>query len=202
MSEKPPIDNTPGSSDGHATNSLDRKASADLRSNGVAIKPQQRLLHDPNVTFEEYLYYAERTRAEEDRLAAANPPRVTLKSIFIPSTSQGVISEGAAGSWNAVTELNLSDPAVRATISDEEWTNASRALRTASAAACFYLITTDILGPFVSNDVVSFCAASRLHPPRSSTTRWSYIPKYRPFELGEIWTRATQVDKRFIQEGS
>ncbi|KAJ4424393.1 hypothetical protein N0V82_000913 [Gnomoniopsis sp. IMI 355080] len=151
MSEKPPIDSGSGSPDRHAANSLDRKQSGeldDVRSRAVAIKPQQRLLHDPNVTFEEYLFYAERTRAEEDRAAEANPARVTLKSIFIPSASRGVVSEGADGSWGAVTDLNLSDPAVRATISDEEWTNASRALRTASAAACFYLITTDILGPF------------------------------------------------------
>ena len=33
-------------------------------------------------------------------------------------------------------------------ITDVEWTNASRAFRTATWAACFYLITTDILGPF------------------------------------------------------
>lgn len=153
MSEKGPIDNAPGSSDGQATSSLEPKHSGDvgeLRGRAVAIKPQQRLLHDPKVTFEEYLFYAERTRAEEDRIAEINKARVTLKSIFVPSAANGVVSEGADGSWGAVTDLNLSDPAVRATISDEEWTNASRALRTATAAACFYLITTDILGPFVS----------------------------------------------------
>lgn len=153
MSEKAAIDNVPDSSDGHATTSLEPKHSADLgelRSRAVAVKPQQRLLHDPNVTFEEYVFYAERTRAEEDRIAETNKPRVTLKSILIPSASGSVVSEAADGSWGAVTDLNLSDPAVRATISDEEWTNASRALRTATAAACFYLITTDILGPFVS----------------------------------------------------
>lgn len=160
MSEKPPIDNGLGSPDGNVTSSLDRKHSGDLgdvRSRAVAVKPQQRLLHDPNVTFEEYLFYAERTRTEEDRAAEVNPARVTLKSIFVPSASRGVVSEGADGSWGAVTDLNLSDPAVRATISDEEWTNASRALRTASAAACFYLITTDILGPFVSDDNKYLC---------------------------------------------
>lgn len=186
MSEKPPIENGPGSSDGHAINSLDRKTSADLRSNAVAIKPQQRLLHDPNVTFEEYLYYAERTRAEEDRLAAANPPRVTLKSIFIPSTSKGVVSEGAAGSWSAVTELNLSDPTVRATISDEEWTNASRALRTASAAACFYLITTDILGPFVSNDGISFWCLRETTRPPCSHHHTAIHEKFEDHQLGRI----------------
>lgn len=36
---------------------------------GVGIRPQHRLLHDPAVTFEEYHYYALKTRAEEDALA-------------------------------------------------------------------------------------------------------------------------------------
>jgi hypothetical protein len=40
------------------------------------------------------------------------------------------------------------ESADRLAISDDEWTNASRAVRTATWAAIFYLITTDILGPF------------------------------------------------------
>lgn len=138
----------PGSLSGHTDNEGEV---GDLRSSHVAIKPQQRLLHDPAVTFEEYMYYAARTRAEEDKAALSDvKARVTLKTIFVPSAK----NEGAAasGAWDAeVAELNLSDPKVRSGVTDEEWTNASRALRTASAAACFYLITTDILGPFVSD---------------------------------------------------
>lgn len=33
-------------------------------------------------------------------------------------------------------------------VSDAEWKNASRAIRTAGWTSVFYLITTDILGPF------------------------------------------------------
>ena len=48
--------------------------------------------------------------------------------------------------------IDSKDSSVRASepmvISDEEWINASRAARTATWAAVFYLITTDILGPF------------------------------------------------------
>lgn len=33
-------------------------------------------------------------------------------------------------------------------VSDAEWKNASRAVRTAGWTSVFYLITTDILGPF------------------------------------------------------
>lgn len=39
---------------------------------GVGIRPQHRLLHDPAVTFEEYHYYAIKTRAEEDALEASD----------------------------------------------------------------------------------------------------------------------------------
>lgn len=44
--------------------------------------------------------------------------------------------------------VNFSNENARMAISDTEWTNANRAFRTATWAACFYLITTDILGPF------------------------------------------------------
>lgn len=157
MDEKHP-DEVPATSDGKHRPSDEPKRSGEvgsLRTRSVAVRPQNRLLHDPQVQLEEYIFYAERSRAEEDHDAKLNPAKLTLKSVFVPSAGKTVrdgngegVGAGASGAWDAVTELNLSDPAVRAGISDEEWTNASRALRTASAAACFYLITTDILGPF------------------------------------------------------
>lgn len=143
----------------NATTNAEKHSSelGELRSHAVAIRPQERLLHDPDVTFEEYMYYAAKSRAEEDASvrsgpAASDKAKTTLMDIFLPSARGGIRElKGAAvtdGSGGAMRELNLSDPQVRATISDEEWTNASRALRTATTAACFYLITTDILGPF------------------------------------------------------
>lgn len=57
-----------------------------------------------------------------------------LSLVFPPKSQGGVVKEKSASS--------------DAVISDEEWTNASRALRTATRGAAFYLITTDILGPF------------------------------------------------------
>ena len=45
-------------------------------------------------------------------------------------------------------EVNFAREDARMAITDTEWTNANRAFRTATWAACFYLITTDILGPF------------------------------------------------------
>ncbi|CZR63599.1 related to amino acid transporter [Phialocephala subalpina] len=102
----------------------------------VLIRPQVRPLHDISITFEEHSYYANKTRAEEELHLGdiqANPAWEQAMSHRLRSI-------------NATTDL--SDPEKRANISDQEWTNASRALGTATKRAIFYLITTDILGPF------------------------------------------------------
>lgn len=95
------------------------------------IRPQARKLHDPDVSFEEYHFYAERTRKEQDGM--------------IPPKSQWLRLLGGKKSANDETELrqaavNLADPKLRLTVTDEEWTNASRAFRTASWGASFYLV--------------------------------------------------------------
>ncbi|KAK8009810.1 hypothetical protein PG990_008775 [Apiospora arundinis] len=120
--------------------STDAKAGNDVVVGELVavMKPQQRKLHDPTVTFEEYLHYAQQTRIEE----ASHPPvgrETKLWSLIFPSKSDaGVAQKEASGE-----KANPSS----ADVSDDEWTNASRALRTATRGACFYLITTDILGP-------------------------------------------------------
>ncbi|KAJ5215108.1 hypothetical protein N7468_010787 [Penicillium chermesinum] len=95
----------------------------------TGILPHHRDLHDSSVTFEEYYHYAQLTRAEEDNGDGGVQP-----------TAEDVTVDASA--------INTNDPSTRATITEAEWTNASRALRTASRGAIFYLITTDILGPF------------------------------------------------------
>ncbi len=110
-------------------------------------RPEMRKLHDSSITFEEYHYYAEKTRAEED--AAATGPTQGMLSMILPSkTDKGVNRVGEKRASVIAEKSNPSSPDNRAEISDEEWTNANRALRTASWGAIFYLITTDILGPF------------------------------------------------------
>jgi len=106
---------------------------------GGAIKPQARLLHDPAVTFEEYNYYAEKTRAEED-------------SYPKPSTSWKGLFKGNGGNKNseAVPDVDaerkvsidrhMGRGGDRMEITDEEWLNASRAYRTAGMGAVFYLV--------------------------------------------------------------
>lgn len=109
------------------------------------IRPQLRQLHDPDVTFEEYYYYAQQSRAEE----LTHPPsghETKLLSLILPSKSDGGVQR-AQGDEKEVNR-NIFKRETRAHITDDEWTNASRALRTATRGAIFYLITTDILGPF------------------------------------------------------
>ena len=113
-------------------------------------RPQMRALHDKSITFEEYHYYALRSRAEEDldhrTSKNANGSRGFLSVLTGKDPSPVASDEKRRRS--TVPDVNLSVPDNRAVVTDEEWTNASRALRTATAGAVFFLITTDILGPF------------------------------------------------------
>jgi hypothetical protein len=94
------------------------------------IKPQAREPYDPSVTFEEYFFYAQKTRAEE----------LTLESHVL--NIRGVLG-GKRGNPDhdiqITTHLDAGDfthRERRLLITDEEWTNASRTLRSASWGAC------------------------------------------------------------------
>lgn len=103
--------------------------------------------NDPSILFEEYLHYATITRAEEREYEG------NIINRKDPWSLGGVIknrfSKGHVHEVNAVvnedtivtTHNNVS------TVTDLEWRQASRALRTASWGSIFFLITTDILGP-------------------------------------------------------
>jgi hypothetical protein len=129
---------------------------SDLISNGsdhasAMIKPQSRPLHDSSITFEEYNYYANKTRREEEEHIGAIQGTRGLVEMIFPSKSgmgAGNLSSTEKHGAEIAATVNLADPEKRAQISNEEWTNVSRALRTATQSAIFYLITTDILGPF------------------------------------------------------
>jgi hypothetical protein len=113
------------------------------RINDGRISPQHRKLYDSTVSFEEYHYYAELTRAEQANNAAVdNAHKVPLLKVIFPSKSNKIELD------SRLTELNTNIAGNRATVTDAEWVNASKALRNASAMAVFYLLTTDVLGPF------------------------------------------------------
>ncbi|KAL1857235.1 hypothetical protein Plec18170_003354 [Paecilomyces lecythidis] len=113
---------------------------------GTAIKPQHRRLHDPDVTFEEYHYYALKTREEEKNSPPAVPTISIWKALFKgagqPETDEPEESASQTEERSNVLNMNLANRANRLEITDEEWVNASRMMRTASWGACWYLITT------------------------------------------------------------
>ncbi|KAG9239710.1 putative N amino acid transport system protein [Amylocarpus encephaloides] len=126
-----------------------------------------RVVHDPSITFEEYMHYATITRAEEkqadERYRAAVGPK-TVKSVLANRFSTGK-KEAALGQL-ADADSPTDSPSLRekngldgdenravvprnlGSVTEAEWKNASRAIRTAGWTSAFYLITTDILGPF------------------------------------------------------
>ena len=90
------------------------------------IKPQARDAYDPNITFEEYHYYSKKTREEEDLL---EPPVLNIRQLLSgKKTEEGPVS--------TLTEKDFSTRERRLAITDEEWINASRSLRSASWGAC------------------------------------------------------------------
>lgn len=109
---------------------------------GGAIRPQLRKLHDTAISYEEYAYYAAKTRREEEEFASQTKGTGILQVLF-PSKS----GHGASNARKS-SVTDYSTPEKRMQITEEEWTNAARALRTATTSAIFFLITTDILGPF------------------------------------------------------
>ncbi len=110
-------------------------------------RPQHRPVHDPSVTFEEYHYYAQLSRSEEENLPDDDKEGGILSLIFPSKWDVGAKRLNNSNVKNIVGP-STSDRPVTSAITDQERTNASRALRTASRGAVFYLITTDIMGPF------------------------------------------------------
>lgn len=121
---------------------------------------------DSTVTYEEYSYWAKIERemeVEENRVYQAEHGSPLLDSIKNSFTKDGREKKKAAkearlqtlatieekkGPSGVVTDVDNGGHPVQSAlkVSDAEWRNAARALRTASWGQMFFLITTDILG--------------------------------------------------------
>ena len=146
---------------------------ASMSGPGIADYPRHTRgnLHDPNVTIEEYFHWAKATRQEEKDVPRVHHPIRKLigvdKGKKDNSTGQNVSSTVNVGEKhhnNAATVSSSSDKATKdkheedagatsdpqhvAVVTEDEWFQASRAARTATWGAVFYLITTDVLGPY------------------------------------------------------
>ena len=103
--------------------------------------------NDPSVLFEEYFHYATITRAEERAYEGNMIKRKdpwSLGGIIKNRFSKGHVHEVNAVVDDTTIATTHNDVT---TVTDLEWRQASRALRTASWGSIFFLITTDILGP-------------------------------------------------------
>ncbi|KAF2717235.1 oligopeptide transporter protein [Polychaeton citri CBS 116435] len=108
-----------------------------------------RLAHDPSVTIEEYFYWAKLSRKEEEAMIAPSHP--WGEALGLKKSKQ--VSANTSAEDVATDEKNpkVESPGSsvqQSPIGDGEWHQAQRAARTAGWSAMFYLITTDILGPF------------------------------------------------------
>jgi hypothetical protein len=120
---------------------------------------------DPTVTYEEYTYWAKIERemeVEENKVFQAehgSPLKESIRNVFSKEGRKKTKAEQEARlatlqSLNekqpggvVTTDGDSDRPAESALkVSDAEWRNAARALRTASWGQMFFLITTDILG--------------------------------------------------------
>lgn len=134
----------------------------------VRLQENFRQEYDDSVTFEEYVYYAAITRAEEklanEEYVRLQGPR-TFTSVIKGRFSKGVIdTPPQEASENAPMEKRPGEKfdekealgsqrdseGERWGVGNAEWKTASRAMRTASWGSIFFLITTDILGPFTT----------------------------------------------------
>jgi hypothetical protein len=111
--------------------SIDPPGSHDLVPS-TYIKPQARKTHDPDVTFEEYHYYALKTREEDKTLES---PKLNWREVLLRKKNASDIGNHDSAVQD-FTDRKFSNAATRLEITDEEWTNASRAFRTASWGAC------------------------------------------------------------------
>jgi hypothetical protein len=120
--------------------------------------------NDPNILFEEYLHFAKLTRAEERAQEREIPKEKrtvlstiknrfkTNKPVAITQQPFGYATDEKEGGtptvdmpFDAFNNLTYSHPSE---VSDAEWKALSRGVRTVGWSTCFYLITSDIIGPF------------------------------------------------------
>lgn len=176
------------------------------------------VLHDPNITIEEYMYWAKISRADEDRLykrggeggaAAAVPGTMSMikskilrKHVETQSRPRLSISAQGEPVLEQANEKNVSGSASEKkafqpmVVTDEEWVQASRAARTATWSTIFYLITTDILGPFSTGYAFSTMG---LGPGVALFTVFGALAGYTGWQL---WRLFVQLDSdRYPMKG-
>jgi hypothetical protein len=116
-----------------------------ILSTGTETAPASQLPQDGTITIEEYMYWASITRREEDLLPKIKGP---VAKLLGSSKSDGANHNTRSEATAAEMKDLKAAPPTAVAVSDGEYQQAQRAARTAGWAAVFYLITTDVLGPY------------------------------------------------------
>lgn len=162
--------------------------------------PALRNLHDPLVTIEEYFYWAKITREQQRGIPTVKTParkflsfgkRDAVSSTITGSdpSEPGHPSKGLGAATEKTDDSEAPVISRPAAVTEEEWLQASRAARTATWGSIFYLITTDVLGPY-SVPYVSFLRL--IIELRQLTV----------FSLGGLWHRWDTVQVSFCTPSS
>ncbi|KAF2451894.1 hypothetical protein P171DRAFT_515817 [Karstenula rhodostoma CBS 690.94] len=117
---------------------------------GLQAQSRPNIYNDAKIKFEEYHYWANRSRELENRIESN---RGWLSSVFKrkdeKSSEEPVsIPAGDPHEKGSKKPNDATVPDGASAITDYEWINARGATRTATWGSIFYLITTDILGPY------------------------------------------------------
>jgi hypothetical protein len=117
-----------------------------ILSTGHDTASTTRLAQNGAVTIEEYMYWASISRHEESLLPKIKGP---VAKLLRPNKHDAAADHNTRSytSTSELRDLKVAPPDTVA-VSDREWDQAQRAARTAGWAAVFYLITTDVLGPY------------------------------------------------------
>ncbi|KAK4972931.1 hypothetical protein LTR42_006225 [Elasticomyces elasticus] len=128
---------------------------ADIVAGTVTQRRHSAIYADQSINFEDYRYWADRSREYEKTLdtkgvGLAGSMRILVgKGNHAEKPVQELDSNNTAG-LDEKTGEHGTTPGMesRYGITESEWDNAQRAVRTATWGSIFYLITTDILGPY------------------------------------------------------
>lgn len=116
-----------------------------ILSTGLDTAPAIQLTRDGTVTIEEYMYWASITRHEESLLPEIKGP--VAKLLGSGKSDAAKHNARSEAPISEMKDLKATTPTAVA-VSDAEYHQAARAARTAGWAAVFYLITTDVIGPY------------------------------------------------------
>ncbi|KAK3075366.1 hypothetical protein LTR53_001371 [Teratosphaeriaceae sp. CCFEE 6253] len=125
---------------------------ADIFEGTVTQRRHSLIYGDNTIQFEDYRYWADRSREYEKTLDTKGVGLAGSMRMLVGkgSHSEKPVQElqSTPGEKTAGEPGNTPGMESRYGITESEWDNAQRAVRTATWGSIFYLITTDILGPY------------------------------------------------------